>query len=214
MRLFFLSLFFICLAFASNAWGQCTGIYNLRSTGAGISVTITWEDNCPETKYYYFKLKTRESADWSTMSIRKNDSGVQQLHITNLLAFVCYDLRIESCDTTGINRRMTAPTYEQYCQFRLTDYNPQLPCNDPLGIQVNNITRTQAVISWRNETNASQYVVYVRPVGGSITAHPGVSNTRTIPNLRPNTEYEFRIRTFCPNNRMSPYTSWRRFRTN
>jgi hypothetical protein len=69
------------------------------------------------------------------------------------------------------------------------------------------------MVTWDAVPNASQYVVYVRPIGGKTTSYSGASNTRTLVGLKPEKEYEYRIRTLCPN-RMSPYTSWRRFRSN
>jgi hypothetical protein len=46
-----------------------------------------------------------------------------------------------------------------------------------------------------------------------MTSYPGASNTRTLVGLKPEKEYEYRIRTLCTDKKTSVFTEWKRFIT-
>jgi|GEM_PF-6733701 len=131
--------------------------------------------------------------------------GNQLLLIINPVLLVgCYMFDGEICLVSNKNK---------YCGNITFDLNKILTCPPPTNDRLTRVSATRAVVTWDAVPNASQYVVYVRPVGGKTTSYPGASNTRTLVGLKPEKEYEYRIRTLCPDKKTSAFTEWKRFIT-
>jgi len=75
-------------------------------------------------------------------------------------------------------------------------------CTAPANINTNTTVingKNSVVITWDDVPAASRYTVLFRTVGAMVFTQKAAStNTRSIQNLSPNTEYEIRIRSICP----------------
>ena len=88
----------------------------------------------------------------------------------------------------------------------VTGTPPVCNATTPSGLGSSNVGTTTATLSWNTVANAS-YDVRYRPVGGSWTT-TSVSNTSTdLSGLASGTQYEAQVRSRCPDNSTSSYSS-------
>ncbi|TDS64289.1 choice-of-anchor J domain-containing protein [Myroides indicus] len=99
-------------------------------------------------------------------------------------------------------------------------------CPKPTDIQISDLTKDSAKFNWIDSIN-SQWEIYVKPSGGSITIPPTgsgvISNNRSITitrtngvgavNLQPDVQYEFWIRSVCGLDQNSEWTGPLIFKT-
>jgi len=83
----------------------------------------------------------------------------------------------------------------------------------PTGLSVNNIASSSATVSW-NAVTGTSYDLRYRQVGTSSWTTNAISGTTyTINGLNPETQYEVQVRSKCPDNTTSAYSSSQNFTT-
>ena len=153
---------------------------NITATGA----TLTWSAVANATKYTVQYMPVGEPF-WRTVDVTTNS-----LTINDLSPNVNYIFRV--CT-------MCAGSSSSYCSIDCGFRTLPLPCVAPTNLGVTNVTTTGATLTWNAVAGISSYTVeYMlanEPVWRTATT---TTNSLTITNLSPNTQYLFRVCITCP----------------
>jgi len=137
------------------------------------------------------------------------------LVLTGLIANMKYDWKVKTlcCSSAG--------TYSE-SDFTNTQIFTTLPvvqqtCNVPAGLNATNISQTGVTLSWSHSVNSCTYLIYCYPANSTNTnAVKYVKTQDTVVNisgLTPNTNYVWKIKTYCCNQNGGFYgeSSFQRF---
>lgn len=81
-----------------------------------------------------------------------------------------------------------------------------LGCEEPLKLAADNVLSKEAVISWEDKSGAIKWEYFIQPTGTGVPTTSGIETSKTDnkilkdnkgDNLKPNTDYEFYVRSKC-----------------
>jgi hypothetical protein len=153
---------------------------NITATGA----TLTWSAVANATKYTVQYMPVGEAV-WRSVDVTTNS-----LTINDLSPNVGYIFRV--CT-------MCAGSSGSFCSIDCSFTTRPLPCTAPTNLGVTNVTTTGATLTWNAVAGISSYTVEymltTEPVWRTATT---TTNSLTVTNLSPNTQYLFRVCITCP----------------
>ena len=171
---------------------------NITTNGA----TISWSAVAGATGYNV-RYRIAGSAAWMTTT-----STTNSINLLNLTCGSTYEVSVQTvCNSTAASVFSASITFvTQPCTIN---------CTPPSGINVSNITTSNAIINWTPFAGGNfLYDIGYRVVGttNQITI-VNVTPPFTIANLVCNTNYEVRVRTNCGNNNYSAWSAFIPFST-
>jgi hypothetical protein len=149
------------------------------------SAVISW-DSVSTASFYMVKYKKTSQSYWYTTS----DSGLSK-NLQGLSQTTDYEFKVQS-----------------YCGYGLySDWSPvdtfttlsgSSMCGTPINISVDNITHNSATISWDTVGSASYYKIQYKKTSQTYWYNATSSYTyRNLSWLSQNTEYEFKVQSYC-----------------
>ncbi len=199
----------------STVWvtfsGYASGKKVYKSTNAGSSWTSVSGNlpNLPVNTIVY-QANTDDLLYVGTdigVYYKDNSSSNWTLYADNLPHTIVKELEIYYDNSTPSNSRLRAATYGRSI-WETPLATAASVCNIPSGLNVTNMTNTNAKLRWTSVSGAVDYDVRYRAVGaGSWTTYNTSSIYRNISGLSTNdTQYEFQVRTNCASG-TSAYTA-------
>ncbi|MGI9191616.1 MAG: fibronectin type III domain-containing protein [Chitinophagaceae bacterium] len=162
------------------------------------SVTISWPSAVNATSYIV-QVRPKNSLVWGGSSTSGNS-----ITFNSLSSNTVYEYRIRTTCTPGYTSNGTS-SFSAVDSFTTT---PLANCGTINNLTVNNVGINNATIRWSPTLYASAYQVEMRlkntAVWGGTTT---VDTSFTFNNLSANSQYEYRVRTFCNNPLLTNTTS-------
>jgi hypothetical protein len=153
---------------------------NITATGA----TLTWSAVANATKYTVHYMPVGEAV-WRSVDVTTNS-----LTVNDLSPNVSYVFRV--CT-------MCAGSSSSFCSVDCGFSTIPLPCVAPTNLGVTNVSTTGATLTWNAVAGIStytvEYMLTTEPVWRTATT---TTNSLTITDLSPNTQYLFRVCITCP----------------
>jgi|GEM_PF-1935007 len=149
------------------------------------SAAISW-NIVNEANFYSIRYRVQNDDDFIYASSVSNS-----ISLNNLESGTTYELAASSMCGSLIT------DYSNPIYFTTLVQEEQITCATPSNIQINNITETQATISWSAVENAQTYIIGY--LGGSSQYNFATSfvNSTVLTGLSPNTTYIVKVKTFC-----------------
>ena len=82
-----------------------------------------------------------------------------------------------------------------------------IPCDEPTGLTVGDVTSESIVITWDANDNAESYNIQYCPQGGTISSANTTTNSYTITGLTPFTTYQIQVQANCGDGNLSGWTA-------
>ena len=167
-----------------------------------------------------------------------DDDSVNDTPVSNEPYYGCPNIGASSCSSTDLHMSYMDYTndacmymfsagqvarMENYVATNLTNVSgnaasvcggtPPPSCATPSGAQSSNIGDNTATISWSAANGAVDYLLQVRPQGGSWTDYTTTNTSYNLTGLQTCTDYEFRVRTNCADGATSNFTATATFKT-
>nr|WP_315030347.1 endo-beta-N-acetylglucosaminidase H [uncultured Chryseobacterium sp.] len=178
------------------SWSQgvaCDPPLGLEVTNVtGTSAKLNWTSNGSQT--FNIDYKPANSTTWVSAATSYSGSNIL---ISNLSLNTDYDWRIQSnCSSTLTSTYLFAPRF-----------NSGNGCAIPTGLTAGSNLGNTTKLSW-DATGASTYnLQYKTTAATNWTDVPNIStNTYTLQNLSPNTNYQWKIQSVCNGGTMSTYS--------
>ena len=161
------------------------------------AATLTWA-NISSASSYDIKIKATTSSVWLEYT-----SNTPSFTVNNLSGGTPYHFKVKaSC----------SPDFSTSSIFITPSANAA--CDKPINLIAQDITPTTANLMWENPSNANSFIVKCRMAGQAATTETlfAGSNTATLSDLLPDTDYEFQVKGVCGSS-SSNYTIFVGFKT-
>lgn len=153
----------------------------------------------PGALYCQLQYRVAGTNAWIPLSVQ---AAALTLTMNNLMDSTTYEVQLRSvCGSNLISP--WSPVYT------FTTLSANGNCPPPSGAVVTAVTGVSATLSWTAVPGVTNYYVYFKPANSTswntyqVTSLPGV----TLNNLSPNTQYEYKIRSFCQGIGLGAYSA-------
>lgn len=166
-----------------------------------VTATVSWNAmSLPAGGFFTVQYRPVGSPTWITAG--NPNASATTFGLTGLAQGTAYECRVRAnCSATS-----AGPWSSSNFFTTITS-----PCNTPLVLVNGGNTGNSVTVTWTAIPGAAWYEFEYKATSSSVWISagtlPGSSTSKIFTGLNPNTSYDFRSRTYCPNNTNSPWST-------